>query len=292
MPGESSQEVLFSTYCCHPSMANNELSGPAVVAWLARLMRERIPAPRLTYRFLFAPETIGTIAYLSRGGTSCCERLIAGYVVDLRGHAVSVQLQALAPRRTPWPTGRPSTSSATRPCLGRESTSIRAAATSASTAPPALTCRRVADPRRVGHLDRVPHLAGRSRARDAPGPRRVAGGLRAHHRGARGQRAVGGHRALRGAPTRAAGPISKARWRLASGAPPRQLEAQMFLLNFCDGASDLMPRPSAGGRPVLGAPRGRRAPDRARSAPPCRPDYERRLRSAGSKFGSGRWLSV
>jgi aminopeptidase-like protein len=85
--GRSRREVLFSTYCCHPSLANNELSGPVVVAERARMLRERGAAPRFTYRFLFAPETIGAIAYLARFGDRLKERLAAGYVVTCVGDA-------------------------------------------------------------------------------------------------------------------------------------------------------------------------------------------------------------
>jgi aminopeptidase-like protein len=83
--GESDAEVLFSTYCCHPSMANNELSGPVLCAHLAALLRERPERPRLTYRFLFMPETIGAIAYLSRFGERLRQALVAGYVVTCVG---------------------------------------------------------------------------------------------------------------------------------------------------------------------------------------------------------------
>jgi aminopeptidase-like protein len=83
--GQSRDEVLFSTYCCHPSMANNELSGPIVAAHLAGILRARATAPRLTYRFLFAPETIGAVAYLSRFGERLKQWLAAGYVVTCVG---------------------------------------------------------------------------------------------------------------------------------------------------------------------------------------------------------------
>ena len=78
------EEVLFSTYCCHPSMANNELSGPVIAAHLAAAVRA-LPERRYTYRFLFVPETIGSIAYLARFGDRLRERLAAGYVITCAG---------------------------------------------------------------------------------------------------------------------------------------------------------------------------------------------------------------
>lgn len=63
--GTLDEEVFFSTYVCHPSMANNEASGPVLVTALMELLRARYPNPKYTYRFLLAPETIGSLAYLS-----------------------------------------------------------------------------------------------------------------------------------------------------------------------------------------------------------------------------------
>lgn len=62
--GRSDEEVLISTHVCHPSLANDNLSGIAVAAWLARSIGER--TPRYTYRFLFIPGTIGSITWLAR----------------------------------------------------------------------------------------------------------------------------------------------------------------------------------------------------------------------------------
>ena len=61
LPGASSEEFFFSTYFCHPSMANDNLSGILLGAFLARSLRTR--SLRHSYRFIFVPETIGAIAY-------------------------------------------------------------------------------------------------------------------------------------------------------------------------------------------------------------------------------------
>ncbi len=62
--GQGKGEVLVSTYVCHPSLANDNLSGIAVATFLAKRLLERERRPRHTYRFLFAPGTIGPLAWL------------------------------------------------------------------------------------------------------------------------------------------------------------------------------------------------------------------------------------
>ena len=63
IPGESSKEFLISSYICHPSMANDSLSGFLLAAFFAaHILKVK---PKYTYRFIWVPETIGAIAYLS-----------------------------------------------------------------------------------------------------------------------------------------------------------------------------------------------------------------------------------
>jgi aminopeptidase-like protein len=64
VPGTSTDEVLISSHVCHPSLVNDNLSGLSVAVELARRLAER--EHRLTYRFLFAPGTIGSLTWLSR----------------------------------------------------------------------------------------------------------------------------------------------------------------------------------------------------------------------------------
>ncbi|MBF0124430.1 MAG: DUF4910 domain-containing protein, partial [Magnetococcales bacterium] len=84
LPGMGEEEVFLSTYICHPSMGNNELSGPVVTTWLARWLAQ-LPKRRYSYRIIFIPETIGAIVYLSRHLEQLRRRVIAGFNISCVG---------------------------------------------------------------------------------------------------------------------------------------------------------------------------------------------------------------
>jgi aminopeptidase-like protein len=76
--GTSGIEYIISTYCCHPSTANDNLSGMVLWALLLKSLRSR--KTKHSYRFVIAPETIGSIAYLNRN-ESAMRRVSGGFVI-------------------------------------------------------------------------------------------------------------------------------------------------------------------------------------------------------------------
>ncbi len=82
--GRSEKEILLSTYICHPSLASNELSGPLVSAFIFKKLKEQEKL-KYTYRFTFAPETIGSIYNLSVNGERWKKNLEAGFVINCIG---------------------------------------------------------------------------------------------------------------------------------------------------------------------------------------------------------------
>lgn len=79
LPGKSQQEVLISTHICHPSLCNDNLSGIAVAAFLAKSLIEK--ETNYSYRFLFLPVTIGAISWLSRN-EDCLRNIRHGLVAS------------------------------------------------------------------------------------------------------------------------------------------------------------------------------------------------------------------
>ena len=80
--GQTTDEVLISTHCCHPYMANDNLSGICVSLQLAkRLLNTN---PRLSYRFLFIPGTIGSICWLALNEQNA-QRIKHGLVLTALG---------------------------------------------------------------------------------------------------------------------------------------------------------------------------------------------------------------
>ncbi|MFN7962732.1 MAG: DUF4910 domain-containing protein [Thermoanaerobaculia bacterium] len=84
LPGRESREVLVSAHLCHPSLANDNLSGLAVACFLARELASR--ERRFGYRFLLLPGTIGSLVWLSRN-EEAARRVEAGLVAANLGDA-------------------------------------------------------------------------------------------------------------------------------------------------------------------------------------------------------------
>lgn len=78
------KEILISAYLCHPQMANNELSGPAVWCELVKFVKS-LKQRKYNYRFVIAPETIGSICYISRNFEQLKSKVVAGFVLSCIG---------------------------------------------------------------------------------------------------------------------------------------------------------------------------------------------------------------
>ena len=98
LPGESTDEVLFYTHVCHPALCNDNLSGIAVSAFLAHWLGTQ--PRRYSYRFVFAPGTIGSITWLSRNEAhlpNIKHGLIVALVGDAGGFTLKKTRQGDAP---------------------------------------------------------------------------------------------------------------------------------------------------------------------------------------------------
>jgi aminopeptidase-like protein len=91
LPGRTAEEVLFFTHVCHPSLANDNTSGIAIATALAQWIA--MQTRRYTYRFVFAPGTIGSLCWLKRNGEHL-GRVRHGLVLALLGDAGALTYKA------------------------------------------------------------------------------------------------------------------------------------------------------------------------------------------------------
>ena len=82
--GQTNKEIFLSTYICHPSMANNELSGPTVTTFLAKWIQS-LNKRKFSYRIVFIPETIGSITYLSKHHQEMKKNVFGGFNISCVG---------------------------------------------------------------------------------------------------------------------------------------------------------------------------------------------------------------
>jgi aminopeptidase-like protein len=82
--GNSDEEILLSTYICHPSMANDNLSGPVILTYILKWLAT-IKDRKYTYRAVFIPETIGSIYYINKNIEVLKNRVRAGFVLTCLG---------------------------------------------------------------------------------------------------------------------------------------------------------------------------------------------------------------
>ena len=81
---KTNRDIFFSSYLCHPSMANNELSGPVLINQLIKYTKT-LSQRNYNYRFVLLPETIGSIAYLSRKSSELIKKVICGFNLSCCG---------------------------------------------------------------------------------------------------------------------------------------------------------------------------------------------------------------
>ncbi len=84
IPGRFEREILISTYFCHPSLANDNLSGMVLTAFLARQLSKSSTTNKWSYRIVVVPETIGALVYCSLNEAAVKE-IDVGFVVTTVG---------------------------------------------------------------------------------------------------------------------------------------------------------------------------------------------------------------
>ena len=96
IPGETDEEFIVYSHTCHPSIANDNLSGLATSVWWAKSLLDG-DRPRFTYRFVWGPGTIGSISWLAQN-QEVLPRIRHGLVTVLLGRPGADHLQAFANR--------------------------------------------------------------------------------------------------------------------------------------------------------------------------------------------------
>ena len=81
LPGKSKKEIIISSYICHPSMANNELSGILAIGLLSKILKKT----KYTIRLILIPETIGAIYYINKNLDKLKKNLVAGFNLSCVG---------------------------------------------------------------------------------------------------------------------------------------------------------------------------------------------------------------
>ena len=84
IPGELKKEIFFSSYLCHPSMANNELSGPVLLNEILNYVKT-LKNRKYSYRFVILPETLGSISYLSKRYETLKKTMLCGFNLSCVG---------------------------------------------------------------------------------------------------------------------------------------------------------------------------------------------------------------
>lgn len=91
VPGESEECFVLAAHLCHPAMVNDDLAGVVVGLEVARKLLDG-PKPKYTYRFLFLPETIGSVAYLSHN-EDLIPKMVGGLFLEMLGNNSALALQ-------------------------------------------------------------------------------------------------------------------------------------------------------------------------------------------------------
>jgi aminopeptidase-like protein len=100
LPGESEREFILCTNICHPGIANDSLSGAAAAVAIARHLMDR-PKRRYTWRILWLPETIGSVAYFAHH-EEVMRRAIGGLFIEMLGNQNTLCLQRTRAGDTYW----------------------------------------------------------------------------------------------------------------------------------------------------------------------------------------------